>query len=245
VFVTYFDEIKPNPKYKQPDFWLGAVSVPMDHVPAIERHVNAIATSTFGSADLTKETELHSVEIYFRNGNFQSQLDVGKRLNTFESLFGIFDTFSQMRKTFVQIKPDNIRYSSRSPERIAFMYLCEQIDNLMMRLGSHTLLIGDRDEVRTNLAVQEFLTYRTYGTNWGRGKDLERVIDSLYFAESHHSRMLQLADVYVFAMRVSWGPPLTGKMCSDLKALINRSSIDKHDACRIWPNEPVWYQLPG
>jgi hypothetical protein len=200
VFVSYFDEIKPNPKYNQPDYWLGAVSVPMADIPAMEGRVNELAASVFGSADLTKQTEFHSSELYFRNGNFQAELDVGKRLKTFKDLLGIFDAFPQAKKTFVQIKPENIKYSSQTADRIAFMYLCEQLDGLMAKIGSHTLLIGDRDEERTNSAVQEFLTYRTYGTNWARGKDLERVIDSLYFADSHHSRMLQLADVYIFAM---------------------------------------------
>jgi len=182
VFVTYFDEIKPNPKFGQPDFWLGAVSVPMDDIPAIEDRMNEIASSVFSSASLTKDTELHSVEVYFRNGNFKSEYDVGKRLKVFADIFSIFDTFPRIRKSYVRIIPKNIVHSSDPPERIAFMYLCEQVDGVMAKLKSRTLLVGDRDEERTNTAIKEFLTYRTHGTNWARGQDLQHVIDALYFA---------------------------------------------------------------
>jgi Protein of unknown function (DUF3800) len=222
VYVTYFDEIKPNPKRNQPHYWLGAISLPMAEIAAVENKLNDLAHKQFGSRELTRSTEFHSVDIYFRNGNFKHEQDVGKRLQVFRELFDVFDSCSSIEKTFVKIIPENIKYSSQSPESIAFMYLCEQVDGVMKRLKSHTLLIGDQDEERSNSAVREFLQYRTHGTNWRMGKDLECVIDSLYFTHSHHSRMLQLADVYVFSMRVSWGTDLTGSIFKDLKTAISR-----------------------
>jgi hypothetical protein len=242
VHVTYFDEIKPNPGRNQPHYWLGAISLPMADISNVEAKLNALAEKYFGSQELTSSTEFHSINIYFRSGNFKRETDVGKRLQVFKELFQVFDSSSSIEKTFVKIIPDNIKYSSKPPERIAFMYLCEQVDGLMKRLKSHTLLIGDRDEERSNSAVNEFLQYRARGTSWGMGQDLERVTDAVYFTHSHHSRMLQLADIYVFSARVSWGAELTGSIYKDLKTAVRESTIDKHSACRIWPTQSVWFR---
>jgi hypothetical protein len=242
VYVTYFDEIKPNKKYGQTDYWLGALSIPIHYVPAVEDSVAEIAQSAFQSSELTRSTELHSAEIYFRNGNFAGEANVAKRLAVLEKLIKVFDKHKEIKKTIIRIIPENISYSSEPAERVAFMYMCEQVDGLMLGLKTRTLLVGDRDHGRTNSAIQEFLTYRTNGTNWARGKKLQRVVDSVYFTESWHSRMLQLADVYVFSRRVAWGSSLKGTICSDLRKLIASSSIDNHDRCRWWPTQPTWYR---
>jgi hypothetical protein len=243
VYVTYFDEIKPNPRYNQPYYWLGAISIPMADIHGIEAKVNALAKKYFGSEELTTATEFHSIDIYFRTGNFKAEADVGKRLQVFKELFEIFDGADRMKRVLIKIIPENLVHTQQTPESIAFMYLCEQVDAVMKQLESHTLLIGDQDDERSNAAVQEFLEYRTHGTSWRRGQDLQWVIDSLYFTRSHHSRLLPLVDVYTFSVRVKWGTMLNGAIFGDLRRTIEASSVSNHSACRMWPTEPLWYRV--
>lgn len=48
--------------------------------------------------------------------------------------------------------------------------------------------------------VSDFSRYRTRGTGSQYGKLINRIVDSVHFCRSHHSRMIQLADAYLFIL---------------------------------------------
>jgi hypothetical protein len=79
------------------------------------------------------------------------------------------------------------------------MFLVEKVDSFAKGRKTLAMLIGDLDnEKAVNRAVQNLVEYRSGGTKYQYGHKIENVIDTVHFAHSHHSRLLQLADTYLW-----------------------------------------------
>jgi hypothetical protein len=83
--------------------------------------------------------------------------------------------------------------------KIAFMYLVERVDQHMGRQGDTALLIADHDKEFANANVRSLATYRVQGTEFEYGREIRHVADTVHHTDSSHSRLLQLADVYVYS----------------------------------------------
>jgi hypothetical protein len=46
--------------------------------------------------------------------------------------------------------------------------------------------------------IRSFFAYRLASTYWQFGIKIQNIVDTLQFARSHHSHLVQLADAYVF-----------------------------------------------
>ena len=64
-------------------------------------------------------------------------------------------------------------------------------------------MIGDRENDKVSKKFAEILSkYRQEGTPYAFGTSLDNLVDTVHFTDSHHSRMLQLADFYVWALQL-------------------------------------------
>ena len=80
------------------------------------------------------------------------------------------------------------------------------VERLQMYVGkSPCLLIGDLDDEQVQSMVRDFSQYRASGTPWAHGITIESLVDSIHFCRSHHSRMVQLADVFLWMTVHKWG----------------------------------------
>lgn len=104
------------------------------------------------------------------------------------------------------VQPDRlVRYQDargfpdrHGPEQVAFQHLLQRADQTAAARDTHALVIADeradRDRHRERFAV-----YQAYGTpGTYMHTRLERLLDTVHFAPSHHSRMLQVADLIAF-----------------------------------------------
>ncbi len=87
------------------------------------------------------------------------------------------------------------------PEQVCFQHILQRADAVAERGGTYALIIaderGDRERHR-----DRFATYQTKGTpGVYMHTTLDRLLDTVHFAPSHHSRMLQAADVLAFTYR--------------------------------------------
>lgn len=87
------------------------------------------------------------------------------------------------------------------PEQVCFQHILQRVDKLAKRRGEFALVIaderGDRERHR-----ERFALYKTEGTpGVYRHTKLEALLDTVHFAPSHHSRMLQAADMLAFTYR--------------------------------------------
>lgn len=87
------------------------------------------------------------------------------------------------------------------PEQVCFQHILQRVDRIAAARGTYALVIaderGDRERHR-----ERFATYQTIGTpGVYRHTTLPSLLDTVHFAPSHHSRMLQAADMLAFTYR--------------------------------------------
>lgn len=197
MYVAYFDEVKPNPGQSQHCYLVGGIIVKMSDIAEIEALITQISVDTFGTADLVPETEFHASYIYFAKGPYKG-MPVENRLEIFRRIGSILNLRDKIKLVYACINTDKL-YEGTNPAEQAFMHFVERVD-MAIEPKSFALLIGDLDDEQARNMVAEFSRYRTRGTNSSYGKLINRIVDSVHFCRSHHSRMIQLADAYLFTV---------------------------------------------
>lgn len=238
MLIAYFDEVKYQ-KGRSPFYWLSAVVANPELIWKLERELNDLAEQAFGSRNLTRETEFHAADIL--NGHEQFK-DWGwdKRIETLKRLITIFGTAEGLGKMFVKI--DVQKMLSSDIEGTAFMFLVERIDGYLRAKKAPGMLIGDREnESVAGLFAESLSRYRTGGTKYHFGKELTHLLDTVHFTHSHHSRMLQLADLHVWLRQLRAAGDC-GKWHRQ-QILEHVASIDSclfADKYKVWPTDDAW-----
>ena len=238
MHLLYYDEVKYDPP-EQKSFWLGGICIHHADVAAVESEINKVSEAAFGSPLLSKETEFHGIEICRGNGLFRGK-KIEERTGVLKSLLDIAGS-EKIIRVKIKINPDNIKYSSKSPEEIGFMYLIEQAEKLFREHESIGMLFGDYDEPAIGKSVASLSQFRKGGTNWARGQDIENIIDTVHFAKSHHSRLIQLADVFLYCLQFN-EQENTAPWRAAFQEVISGSKILECQRAREWPLEPYWYR---
>jgi hypothetical protein len=240
MYLTYFDEVKHNPP-AQNSYLLAGIAVHINDIASLESEVNALAKSFFGSSLLNKGTEFHGVDIFQGKGNFKG-IKFEDRLELLKSLVEIVCDGSRVIKVWVQINPGNITHTSKSPEDIGFMYFVECVDKKLSELGSKGVLFGDYDDPVIAASVASLSRFREGGTEWERRRNIECLVDTVHFAHSHHSRLIQLADIFAYSTQFrlsgndsSW----TRKQFMDF--LKDEANVLQDCESRSWPTMPIWF----
>ncbi|WP_119166210.1 DUF3800 domain-containing protein [Algihabitans albus] len=239
MYLLYYDEVKHEPP-KQTSFWLGGICDSAEVVPALEAELNEISQDAFGSATLSRDTEFHGIELCRGKGNFKGR-NFDERLEYLKRILNIISR-DDIQRVYIRIIPENITHSSKPPDEIAFMYLIEKADSLFKKLGTVGMLFGDYDEPNIGTSVASLSLYRQGGTRWERGRDIENIIDTVHFARSHHSRMIQLADVFLYCLQF-YHQDNSARWRKAIEEVIDNSGIRKCQEKRVWPSEPTWYRL--
>ena len=88
-------------------------------------------------------------------------------------------------------------------EQKAFLFFVEKVESFLHASNSPGILIGDRENEKISGQFAEILSqYRAEGTPYQFGRELKFLIDTVHFTDSHHSRILQLADLYVWLLQL-------------------------------------------
>lgn len=224
-YVTYFDEVKPNPAQGETRYIVGGLSIPLSQVSTLESQCNDLAQATFGSRQLTEQTEFHATKIYSGRGAFKGR-PPSERIKLLGDLGLVFAQAEGVKKVYASIDTSKLKFGV-DPARMAFAFFCERVQ--MVARGGCSLLIGDSDDKASRQMIREFSEYRATGTPWGYGIEIPNLIDAVHFAHSHHSRMIQLADVYLFLSSHS-GSGRSGWMAEALSKEMNDREIS------LWPD---------
>lgn len=238
MHLLYYDEVKYDPP-NQTSYWLGGLAIPHELVPELEERINTIAETAFGSRLLTKETEFHGIELCRGKGNFKGR-DFEERLGFLEQLLELAGR-SDIYRILVRIIPENITHAVDPPSDIAFMYFVECAETLFAKHEKLGMLFGDYDEPAINTSVRTLSQFRKGGTRWARSKEIRHIIDTVHFAKSHHSRLIQLADVFLYCVQFYWQ-----SNCSNWRRAIEEkvkvSGVLSCAESRHWPQQPHWYR---
>jgi hypothetical protein len=87
------------------------------------------------------------------------------------------------------------------PEEVCFQHLLQRAQEVAESRNTHALIIAD-DRSDRDRHRERFAVYQTQGTpGVYMQTNLDRLLDTVHFAPSHRSRMLQAADMLAFVYR--------------------------------------------
>jgi len=84
-----------------------------------------------------------------------------------------------------------------APHTVVLQHLLERVDECITSLGKYALVIADEVDAQA-VHRADLSSYREVGTRGYRSRKLTRIVDTLHFAPSNASRLVQAADVIVF-----------------------------------------------
>lgn len=197
LLLAYVDEVKPTKEYRY--YLLGAVVADASLVWRLEHQLNALSEKTFGTRDLKKETEFHAAHIWNGKAHYKGW-DFSRRIELIIELVRIFGGVAkELDKILVTIDLEKIKRDNVDHERYALMYLIEKVNDYLTSKKAPGLLIGDREnEELAGKNAESLSRYRNNGTDLHFGKSITHLLDTAHFTHSHHSRMLQIADLHTW-----------------------------------------------
>ena len=242
MLLIYYDEVKYDPP-TQTSFWLGGIGVDEKDAQAVEQQMNELSKSVFGSPYLDKGTEFHGIEICQGKGSFKG-VDFEERCDVLAELLKICAS-DPVRRLYVEIRPENFVATSDEPDEIAFMFFIEQANKLLSAEDRLGMLFGDYDEPTIGPSVVSLSRFKNTGTYWARSETIDRLVDTVHFAKSHHSRLIQLADVFLYCRQFYSASAFDAEAANWRKAIckiINDSGTLVSHRAKSWPVERRWYR---
>lgn len=93
------------------------------------------------------------------------------------------------------------RYGESSPHPFLFQNLLERLNERLAERHEYGLLIADENHQFGDQMRRDTAKAKEYGTSGYRSQQLDRIVDTVHFVESKHSRLTQLADLAVYIRR--------------------------------------------
>lgn len=198
MHLIYFDENKHS--IDNPYFFIGGYLVSEKHAIGLDDRLTDIQKSFFGSSLLVKKHEFHGKDMFHGKGNYK-QLPCATRMQLFFDLMQVFTDFMlPIRIVRINVLKHNSKYSMPYPiYRFGLMLVLERICDYLDECDEIGMVHGDIEKDELSKAVQDFSSFKFNGkTPMYFGRPLGRLVDTVYFTHSHHSRFLQLADVLIY-----------------------------------------------
>ncbi len=198
MHLCYFDENKHTEE--NPHFFIGGLLIPDSKALEFEKTLAQIAFNFFGSSSLTVHNELHGKELFHGKGTAKGR-KMEERVQVFRDVAN-FVTHNQIPVRLVCINVDRHRNKYVYPMpayRLGLMLILERYCEYLDKVDDLGLVFGDYEADEVTSAVVDFSEYKSQGkTPMYAGRPLGRLLDTVYFTHSHHSRFLQVADLLVY-----------------------------------------------
>ena len=204
MYLAYFDENKHS--QQDPHFYIGGILIKESDVINLESTISQIQYNFFGTSVLTKETEMHGLYLWHGKGPFKRRkLDERLDLLNHISEFLITNKIT-IRMVCIDVKAHRTKYRYPQPEyQLGLMLILERFCDFLDKVKDTGVVFGDYEKDEITRAVLDFSQFKFMGrTPMYFGRPLGRLIDTIYFTHSHHSRFLQIADIVVLTF-----PPKT------------------------------------
>lgn len=198
MYLAYFDENKYSEE--NPFFFIGGYLMPDDNALDLEAALTKIQLDFFNSAALRTDTEFHGKEMLHGKGNFK-QRKLSGRIQLFEALTKfVIDNELPIRLICIDVKAHRQKYNWPMPEyRLGLMLILERFCDYLEQKKDIGAVFGDYEKDEISRAILDFAEFKVTGkTLMYYGRPLDKLIDTVYFTHSHHSRFLQVADVLVY-----------------------------------------------
>lgn len=173
----------------------------------ITRSLNIIAEQAIVDWGLPGAVEIHGHEVFHGKGDWRG-VPTRARVGIFHKVVGAVmreDVVVLLRGVDARRLEDRQRRRAYPvkfpPEQVCFQHILQRADDVARGRDTYALVIAD-DRSDRDRHRDRFATYRTEGTPGAYMRsNLDRLLDTVHFALSHRSRMLQAVDVLAFVYR--------------------------------------------
>lgn len=192
VLLAYVDESWNKPRDV---IRLGAVVCDGDGALAIVEALDEIMEKVVADFKLPGDTEFHGYDLFWGEEEWVDVPIEARKQIIREAVDAITSNYETLFVRGLHI-PCHDRVWPRWPSlRWVLMQLLERLNDDLH--PSPVLVIADSSQY-DELHRAQFKEFRKYGTPGYRNSKLERIVDTLHFAESKSSRLLQAADLMLY-----------------------------------------------
>ncbi len=198
MYLAYFDENKYS--QEDPFFYIGGILIDISKIIELENTLSQIQFNFFGTSILSKTTEMHGKDLFHGKGAFKGRKLV-ERLGLLQNICEfIISNKIPIRLVSIDVNAHRNRYKYAQPEyQLGLMLILERFCDFLDQKEDVALVFGDYEKDEIAKAVLDFSQFKLSGkTPMYGGRPLGRLIDTIYFTHSHHSRFLQTADIVVY-----------------------------------------------
>lgn len=196
--LIYFDENKYSEE--NPFFTVGGIIIDAQKAREIESSLTQIQYNFFNTSLLSKSYELHGKDIFHGKGNYKKR-KISERVKLFDDISSvIINNKIPIRLVCIDVNNHRKKYRYPMPEyHLGLMLILERCCDYLDRVNDLGVVFGDYEKDELTRSILDFSQFKTSGkTLMYFGRTLGRLIDTVYFTHSHHSRFLQVADLIVY-----------------------------------------------
>lgn len=198
MHLFYFDENKHSAQ--NPFFFIGGILIQDSKIALLENMLMQIQYAFFGTSILTKDTELHGVDIFHGKHACRAK-KLNERIQLLEAIVELLvDASIPVRMVCIDVETYQAKNGySQTEYNLGFMLILERFCDYLDRVDDIGLVFGDYEKDEIAKSILNFSEFKRVGkTPMGFGRPLNRLKDTVYFTHSHHSRFLQIADIVVY-----------------------------------------------
>jgi len=198
MHLCYFDENKHSAQ--NPNFYIGGLIIPDRQALKLEDTLSDIAFNFLGTRTLTVQSEMHGKDLFHGKGNAKGR-HLAERVQVFKHISRfLVDNRIPVRVILIDVALHRAKYTYPMPEyRLGLMLVLEKFAEYVESVDDLGLVFGDFEADEMTRAVVDFSEFKSQGrTPMQLGRPLGRLLDTVYFTHSHHSRFLQVADIIIY-----------------------------------------------
>lgn len=194
VLLTYVDESHSKDRY-----FIAGLAVHHEDVRSLEGALNDVVKRAVTELGVgSSRAELHGHPLFHGNGEWE-KAKPRQRIAIYNWAFqAIADHDVTIFLRGVNIKRLKERYTyPDDPHDVFLQHLIERVNTYAGQTEQAAMIIADElhEHDRRRRDLQDF---KDYGTPGYLSSRLPRIVDTIHFAPSHHSRLIQAADLVAF-----------------------------------------------
>jgi len=196
VLLAYLDE-----SYDRDQYWIAALICREEEVVPLTAALDEVVEDAAeGFRGISERAELHGYCLFHGEDDWESLEPMPRaRIGVYNAAFGAIGA-SNVRIIIRGVNRRRLEeryFYPDHPHSVVLSHLLERIDELAASEDELALIIADEvdqaDAYRRNLWM-----FQRYSTTGYRARQLTRIIDTLHFAPSTSSRLVQAADLVAF-----------------------------------------------
>lgn len=195
MLLTYVDE-----SHSKDVYYVCGLAVHHESIRGLESGLaTAVDDASWEFTGFSSRAALHGHPLFHGNGDWE-RLQPRQRIAIYHRAFQVIaDHDVKIFLRGVNRKKLVERYAGRAkdPHDVCLQHLLERVNSYAQRTDQVAMIIADElhehDRRRRDLS-----DFKDYGTPGYLSSTLPRIVDTIHFAPSHHSRLIQASDLIAF-----------------------------------------------